>query len=198
MDRYFYGDENDPTALSQAMMCQHCENAPCEQVCPVAATTHTDEGLNDMIYNRCVGTRYCANNCPYKVRRFNLHNYNDSYHSDLKDPANRLATMQFNPEVTVRFRGVMEKCTFCVQRIKEAKDIARNENREIQDGDVVVACQSACPTNSISFGDARDKKSEVAKKQALGRNYAMLAELNIRPRTQYLAKIENPNPDLKG
>ena len=198
LDRYFYGDENDPVALSQPMACVQCENAPCEQVCPVAATVHSEEGLNDMVYNRCVGTRYCANNCPYKVRRFNFHNYNDTYHNDLKDPANHVATLQFNPEVTVRFRGVMEKCTYCVQRIKEAKDKARNAGRELREGDVSCACSTACPTDSIAFGDLRDKNSKVAKKQALGRSYAVLAELNVRPRTQYLAKIENPNPELKG
>jgi molybdopterin-containing oxidoreductase family iron-sulfur binding subunit len=145
-----------------------------------------------MVYNRCVGTRYCANNCPYKVRRFNYHNY----HEELKDPVNKVKTMGFNPEVTVRFRGVMEKCTYCVQRIATARQTVRNENRPLKEGDVEVACQDACPSNAIDFGNLNDKNSKVAKMHALNRSYAMLAELNIKPRTEFLARIRNQNPEL--
>ncbi len=193
IDRYFVGDEESPEMLSQPLGCVQCQNAPCEQVCPVAATVHSAEGLNDMVYNRCIGTRYCANNCPFKVRRFNYHNY----HEDLKDSKNKVKTMVFNPEVSVRVRGVMEKCTYCVQRIKEAKLVALNEKRTLRDGDIQTACSQACPSNAIVFGDLNDKNSRVAKLQTLARSYAMLFELNIRPRTQYLAKIRNPNPELK-
>ena len=193
IDRYFVGDEEAPEILSQPLGCVQCQNAPCEQVCPVAATVHSSEGLNDMVYNRCIGTRYCANNCPFKVRRFNYHNY----HEDLKDPKNKVKTMVFNPEVSVRVRGVMEKCTYCVQRIKEAKLIALNEKRSLRDGDVRAACSQACPADAIVFGDLNDKNSRVSKLQSLARSYAMLFELNIRPRTQFLAKIRNPNPELK-
>ena len=192
IDRYFAGDPEDPQVLAQPLGCVQCQNAPCEQVCPVAATTHSSEGLNDMVYNRCIGTRYCANNCPFKVRRFNYHNY----HEELKDPANKVKTMGFNPEVTVRFRGVMEKCTYCTQRISAARHNARNENRPYQDGDVVVACQEACSTGAIQYGDLNDKESKVAKMHALNRSYAMLAELNIKPRTEFLARIKNKNPEL--
>jgi len=192
IDRYFAGNTEDPELAAMPMACGHCENAPCEQVCPVGATMHSAEGTNDMAYNRCIGTRYCANNCPYKVRRFNFHNYNE----DLKDPANAKKMMIFNPDVTVRMRGVMEKCTYCTQRIHYAKRQAKIENRSLKDGDIVVACQSACPTNAIVFGDLKDKKSRVRKEQELGRSYAVLQELNVKPRTQFLARIKNPNPAL--
>lgn len=192
VDRYFSGEPEAPDVAHQPLACHHCENAPCEQVCPVAATVHSDEGLNDMIYNRCVGTRYCANNCPYKVRRFNFFDYNQQ----LEAPGGELVQLGVNPEVTVRSRGVMEKCTYCVQRIQHAKIEAKNDGRPVRDGEVVTACQQACPTRAIEFGDLNDKKSRVAKSHADPRAYGMLAELNVKPRTKYLARIRNPHPLL--
>jgi molybdopterin-containing oxidoreductase family iron-sulfur binding subunit len=158
----------------------------------VGATTHSHEGLNDMTYNRCIGTRYCSNNCPYKVRKFNYFNF----HEDLKDEKNQVQQMVYNPEVTVRFRGVMEKCTYCVQRIQEGKFRASRENRPLRDGEVTTACQDSCPTQAIIFGDLNDPDSQVAKLKANTRDYAMLEELNVRPRTTYLAMVKNPNPEL--
>ncbi len=192
VDRYFRGDENSPQSVHQPVMCQQCEMAPCEQVCPVAATVHSKEGLNDMVYNRCVGTRYCANNCPYKVRRFN-HFY---YHRRVEEPQNELLKLVFNPEVTVRSRGVMEKCTYCVQRIQNAKITARNEGRPIADGEIRTACQQVCPAQAIVFGDLADDQAAVTREHASPRAYGMLAELNVKPRTKYLARVRNPHPLL--
>jgi molybdopterin-containing oxidoreductase family iron-sulfur binding subunit len=199
VDRYYRGDAANPKVVHQLVMCQHCENAPCEQVCPVAATVHSREGLNEMVYNRCVGTRYCSNNCPYKVRRFNFFNYR----KDLEDPDNEVLKMVFNPEVTVRSRGVMEKCTYCVQRIQAAKIEAKNGRQPIRDGQIQTACQQVCPTQAIVFGDlgCKDENglpSLVARLRQSDRAYEMLAELNVKPRTSYLARILNPNPDLGG
>ena len=188
IDTYFEGDLDTPRAHFQPMTCQHCENAPCEQVCPVGATVHSPEGLNVMVYNRCVGTRYCSNNCPYKVRRFNFLLYSDYETESLK--------LGRNPDVTVRSRGVMEKCSYCSQRIAAAKIAADKENRDIRDGEVVTACQQACPTGAITFGNINDRSSKVARLKAQQRNYGVLADLNTRPRTTYIAEVFNPNPEL--
>ncbi len=195
IDLYFQGDADEAStvdAVTQPINCLQCENAPCEQVCPVAATVHGEEGTNDMVYNRCIGTRYCGNNCPVKVRRFNYFHYTKY----MDKPEHKRLQLAQNPNVTVRSRGVMEKCTYCMQRISEARITARNEDRKIRDGEVITACQAACASGAINFGDLTDPESRVSKKQALGRDYSMLAELNIRPRTQYLARIENPNAVL--
>jgi molybdopterin-containing oxidoreductase family iron-sulfur binding subunit len=190
IDHYYDGEPHNPASYHQPVMCQHCEMAPCEVVCPVAATTHSDEGLNEMTYNRCVGTRYCSNNCPYKVRRFNFLEFNAELRSDL--------TLQLltNPDVTVRSRGVMEKCTYCVQRINAARIDAEKQDRPIRDGEVVTACQAACPTEAIVFGNLNDETSEVTRGAASSLNYSLLGELNTRPRTQYLAAVRNPHPSL--
>jgi MoCo/4Fe-4S cofactor protein with predicted Tat translocation signal len=194
VDTYFHGtDPNDPGVYFQPRTCMHCENAPCELVCPVAATVHDAEGLNVMIYNRCVGTRYCGNNCPYKVRHFNFLNYFDIANPSMNTPSLKLL---HNPDVTVRSRGVMEKCTYCIQRISGARISAKEKGKKIEDGDVRTACQAACPAQAIHFGDLSDKDSRVSKIKEETRNYAMMGELNTKPRTTYLGKVRNPNPEL--
>jgi molybdopterin-containing oxidoreductase family iron-sulfur binding subunit len=221
IDRYFKGamDDPNPEVTFQPMMCVHCENAPCEQVCPVAATMHDTEGLNTMVYNRCIGTRYCSNNCPYKVRRFNYFDFHsigpkagrfpapypnmpDLQQREQVDP---IRALQFNPDVTVRMRGVMEKCTYCVQRIQGTKIRAKNDflagkrdSEMIKDNEVITACQQACPTQAIIFGNLNDRDAQVTKLHQNPRAYSVLEELNTRPRSQHLARVRNPSAALEG
>jgi Fe-S-cluster-containing dehydrogenase component len=191
VDRYIGGPEESPDEFHfQPVPCMHCERAPCEYVCPVEATVHSADGLNDMVYNRCVGTRFCSNNCSWKVRRFNFFHY-----ADYQTPSLRL---QYNPDVTVRSRGVMEKCTYCVQRIRQAEINADREGRPIADGEVVTACQAACPAGAISFGDLNETSGSATKWRGSPLNYALLGDLETRPRTTYLAAVRNPNPELEG
>jgi molybdopterin-containing oxidoreductase family iron-sulfur binding subunit len=189
IDRYYEGSPDNPLVHNQPVMCMHCEQAPCEVVCPVAATTHSEEGINEMTYNRCIGTKYCSNNCPYKVRRFNFFDYN-------KDKHLPVLTLLANPNVTVRQKGVMEKCNYCIQRVNRARMDAEKENRPLRDGEILTACQQVCPTEALVFGDINDPTSKVAKLRNEKLNYGLLEELNTRPRTTYLAKLTNPNEDL--
>ncbi len=206
IDRYYYGDYENPNVVYQPMMCQHCDNAPCENVCPVAATNHSSEGLNQMTYNRCIGTRYCANNCPYKVRRFNWLDYTTAdifpaneytvNGEELPFGADNLTRMVLNPDVTVRSRGVIEKCSFCVQRIQEGKLIAKSEQRALRDADVKTACQTACPTGAIVFGDGNNQNEELAERMKNPLNYLVLEEINTRPSVYYAAKVNNRDEEL--
>jgi MoCo/4Fe-4S cofactor protein with predicted Tat translocation signal len=193
IDRYYTGPIDEPDVSNQVMLCQHCDNAPCENVCPVVATTHSPDGLNQMIYNRCVGTRYCSNNCPYKVRRFNFYDFRDFFSDGYQ--LDNLFNMVYNPEVTVRSRGVMEKCTFCIQRIMEAREDAIGEKRQLKGSDVKTACQEACITNAITFGDVSDKESDVSKSREHGLAYHILEELNVRPNVTYIAKLRNTHKE---
>ncbi len=186
IDRYYCDNHGEVDVAHQPMMCHHCDHAPCETVCPVLATVHSEEGLNQQTYNRCVGTRYCANNCPYKVRRFNWFEYARE---------DTLANMMLNPDVTVRSRGVMEKCSFCVQRIEEVRVEAKREGRPIADGDVLPACQQSCPARAIVFGDMNDPESAVSKLIAGGRHYRLLEETNVRPSVGYLGLVRNRQDD---
>ena len=190
IDRYYSGPEENPVTLHQPMMCQHCQNAPCETVCPVLATTTSSEGLNQQVYNRCIGTRYCANNCPYKVRRFNWYNYteNDAFDYNMANPVGRLV---LNPDVAVRSRGVMEKCSLCVQRIQLAKNVALQGKRTLADGDIQTACQQSCPTQAIVFGDLKDPESRVSRLRQNQRQYQVLEDLGTRPNVDYLKKVRN-------
>jgi molybdopterin-containing oxidoreductase family iron-sulfur binding subunit len=189
IDRYFHGDPQRPDIYFQPVPCMHCEKAPCEVVCPVGATVHSAEGLNEMVYNRCIGTRYCSNNCPYKVRRFNFLHYSDWRGTPLE--------LLQNPDVTVRSRGVMEKCNYCVQRINHARINAKKEMRDVREGEVITACQQACPTNAIIFGNKNNPESEVARLREQPHEYGLLTELNTQPRTTYLKRLRNPNPAMK-
>jgi Fe-S-cluster-containing dehydrogenase component len=191
IDTYYSGDAEAPEAVHQPMLCQHCEKAPCEYVCPVNATVHSPDGLNEMIYNRCVGTRFCSNNCPYKVRRFNWFDWSE------ESPANQgPVKLQKNPDVTVRERGVMEKCTYCVQRIRGAEINAQIERRPIREGEVVTACAQACPTQAIQFGSLAHRDSKMVRWRNEPRSYEALHELGTVPRTRYLTRVTNPNPEL--
>ncbi|HRD08722.1 MAG TPA: 4Fe-4S dicluster domain-containing protein, partial [Saprospiraceae bacterium] len=206
IDRYYYGSVENPNTVYQPMMCQHCDNAPCENVCPVNATNHSSEGLNQMTYNRCIGTRYCANNCPYKVRRFNWLDYTTAdlfpanqikkFGEEVPYGADNLTRMVLNPDVTVRSRGVIEKCSFCVQRLQEGKLTAKNEGRSLKDADVKTACQTACPTGAITFGDM-NAKDELSAKLENPLNYIVLEEVNVRSSVNYTMKVNNRDETLE-
>jgi Fe-S-cluster-containing dehydrogenase component len=193
IDTYYSGIPNEPGLVHQPMLCQHCEKAPCEYVCPVNATVHSPDGLNEMIYNHCVKTRFCSNNCPYKVRRFNWFDF-----TELLATNRGLVQLHYNPEVTVRERGVMEKCTYCVQRIRAADIRSRIENRDVEPGEVVTACQAACPTGAIQFGSLTHRNTPMVRWRQQDRSFAVLHDQGTQPRTYYLARIENPSPDLAG
>jgi Fe-S-cluster-containing dehydrogenase component len=193
VDTYYRGDARDPALVHQPMMCQHCETAPCEYVCPVNATVHSSDGLNEMVYNRCIGTRFCSNNCPYKVRRFNWYNWHERVAAN-QGPY----TLAHNPDVTVRDRGVMEKCTYCVQRIRGAEITAQLERRDVRPDEVVTACQQACPTRAIRFGSLSHQGTELAQWRADPRCYEVLHDQGTRPRTTYLARVDNPAPAEPG
>lgn len=193
IDRYYSGTPEEPEVSTMPVLCQHCDNAPCENVCPVNATQHSPDGLNQMVYNRCVGTRYCANNCPYKVRRFNFFDFRDHFENSYY--ANELSNLVYNPEVTIRSRGVMEKCTFCVQKIMEAREDAIREGREIAEGEITTACQQACPTDAIIFGDKNIVDAKINKYREHDLSYHMLEETNVRPNVTYLAKLKNTHSE---
>jgi molybdopterin-containing oxidoreductase family iron-sulfur binding subunit len=190
VDRYFSDNPENPTVSHQPIMCQHCDNAPCENVCPVAATPHSEEGLNQMVYNRCVGTKYCVNNCPYRVRRFNWFEYINNDEFDFSSNSD-LGRMVLNPDVTVRSRGVVEKCSFCVQRIQEKKQDAKLEGRPLKDGEIQPACAQSCPSDSLVFGDLSDSNSKVSQLFKNERNYHLLEELHTLPSVGYLTKVRN-------
>jgi molybdopterin-containing oxidoreductase family iron-sulfur binding subunit len=207
IDRYYYGDVENPNVVYQPLMCQHCDNAPCENVCPVNATNQSSEGINQMAYNRCVGTRYCANNCPYKVRRFNWLDYNAAdlwpanergidYDTEVPWAADNLTRMVLNPDVTVRSRGVMEKCSFCMQRIQSGKLTAKVDGRPLRDADVRTACQTACPTGAITFGDQNNPDGDLGKKLTSPFNFVVLEEVNTRPAVNYQAQVDNRDKDI--
>ncbi|RLD41741.1 MAG: molybdopterin oxidoreductase, partial [Bacteroidetes bacterium] len=190
IDRYYTEDFENPEVFHMPMMCQHCDNAPCENVCPVAATNHSNEGINQMAYNRCIGTRYCINNCPYKVRRFNWFEFTNNNQFDY-NMNSELGKMVLNPDVIVRQRGVVEKCSLCIQRIQEKKLLAKMENRPLREGEVVVACQQSCPTDAISFGNLKNMENKVTKEQKEKNSYHLLGHLHTLPSTTYLTKVRN-------
>jgi molybdopterin-containing oxidoreductase family iron-sulfur binding subunit len=193
IDRYYSGSSEDPIVSNQPMLCQHCDNAPCENVCPVNATNHSPDGLNQMVYNRCVGTRYCANNCSYKVRRFNFYNFRDHFEDAYY--LNEVSPLVHNPEVTVRSRGVMEKCTFCVQKISEERENAIRDGREIKGDNVIPACQQGCPADAIVFGDANDPESKISQYRKHELGYGVLQNLNVKPNVTYVAKLRNTHSE---
>ena len=207
IDRYYYGDVTNPNVVYQPMMCQHCDNAPCENVCPVNATNHSSEGLNQMTYNRCIGTRYCANNCPYKVRRFNWLDYTTAdlfpgnqvnvNEESVPFGADNLTRMVLNPDVTVRSRGVIEKCSFCVQKIQEGKLTAKVEGRQLRDGDIKSACQMACPTGALTFGDTNMKEGDFHDKLESPLNMIVLEEINVKSSVTYTMKVNNRDESLE-